>query len=193
MAAFNDYLDLQTAVVEAVKNTAIVDVFPRLTALAEARMSRRLRCGDQMRDTTLTVASGTANLPGDFAEAIGLYDAAGYELVQQPTSATRITDSRGFYSIYGDTLRTQNGTYVLAYYAVIPTITGAPIADNWLLLKYPGLYLYEVAYEAAKYLMDVEQAKSYQQLAAQEYTEAQAFDASQRYSRARVRVQGVTP
>jgi hypothetical protein len=61
------------------------------------------------------------------------------------------------------------------------------------LQKHPGLYLYGVGMEAAKYLRDVEAAQATSALLDMEYTAAAAQDEQGRYSRARVRVAGVTP
>lgn len=44
MTAFTDFLDLQAAVVEHVRDASIADVFPRLVKLAEVTFNRRLRC-----------------------------------------------------------------------------------------------------------------------------------------------------
>ena len=196
MTAFADLLDLRTAVVEQVGRADIVDVFPRLVKLAEANFNRNIRTKAQITTTTLTFASGVAALPADFAEAIGLYNARGYEYVQQPVQATQITDgTRYFYSIAGSniTVNGHDGDLTLQYYATLPTITDSMTDTNWLLTKYPGAYLYGVSLEAAKHLRDAEMAKAYAALLRQELDDLSADDFRVRYARARVRVQGVTP
>lgn len=192
--AFADFLDLQTAVVEHVGNPSIADVFPRLVKLAEVTMNRRLRCREQITTASVVVTSGVGALPSDFQEIIGVYDGAGIEYIAQPLQVLKEAQSRGFYAISGSNIVTKNDeTLTLEYYAKVPTITDSLTDTNWLLQKHPGLYLYAVGAEAAKYLKDVELAQATLALADLEFAAAAAEDAQQRYSRARVRVMGVTP
>lgn len=196
MAAFADLLDLRTAVVEHVGRADIADVFPRLVALAEAAFSRRLRLRDQIATATLTFTGGAAPLPADFAEAIGLYDASGAEYVAQPLQQVKTSGSSAFYAITGAQIVTYSGAgdRTLEYYATIPTLTDGGMTDtNWLLARYPGIYLYGVALEAAKYIKDIDLVQATAQLLAMAYAEAEADDARARYSRARVRLPGVVP
>lgn len=190
--AFADLLDLRTAVVEHVGNPKVADVFGRLVALGEAYLNRELRLSQQMTQTTLTVSGGTATLPADFLEAIGVYNASGVEYVQQTQQASKqITD---FYWIENGAFKTSgvDGSYALAYYAKVPALSTLT-STSWLLTLHPSLYLYTVAYEAAKYLRDVEGASVTKGLRDMELNDARGFDARTRYSRARVRVQGHCP
>lgn len=194
MAAFNDQLDLRTAVVEHVGSADFVDVFPRLVLMAETQINRRLRCREQITSDTLTVASGVAALPDDFAEMIGVYSAAGLEYIAQPLAAVKLSDSQGYYTISGSNLVTVgDGDLAIEYYAKVPTITTSVTTSNWLLESAPGLYLYAVGLEAAKHMRNVELAQATAQLAEMEYKAVISFDNAQRFSRARVRVQGVVP
>lgn len=194
MTAFADFLDLQTAVVEHVGNPSIADVFPRLVKLAEVTFNRRLRCREQITTASVVVTNGTGALPSDFQEIIGVYDGAGIEYIAQPLQVLKEAQSRGYYAISGSNIVTKNDeTLTLEYYAKVPTITDSLTDTNWLLQKHPGLYLYAVGAEAAKYLKDVELAQATLALADMEFAAAAAEDAQQRYSRARVRVMGVTP
>lgn len=192
--AFADFLDLQTAVVEHVGNPSIADVFPRLVKLAEVTMNRRLRCREQITTASVVVTGGVGALPSDFQEIIGVYDGAGIEYIAQPLQVLKEAQSRGYYAISRSNIVTKNDeTLTLEYYAKVPTITDSLTDTNWLLQKHPGLYLYAVGAEAAKYLKDVELAQATLALADLEFAAAAAEDAQQRYSRARVRVMGVTP
>lgn len=193
MAAFSDLLDLRTATIEQVGSPEIADIFPRLVTLAEARFNRELRLRDQITEATLTLASGTAALPSDFLEMIGVYNAAGCEYVQQTLQQNKVMD--GYYAISGGNLirKGYSGDLLAQYYAAIPTITSSMTASNWLLSKYPGIYLYGVAFEAAKSIRDKEMAADMGGLMQGEISEARADDERSRYSRARVRIAGVTP
>lgn len=190
MSAFADLLDLRTAVVEHVRNPGITDVFPRLVALAESRLNRTLRMHDQITSATVTVVSGRAPLPDTFAEMIGLYNGYGCEYVQQSPQ-----HKHGyFYSIQGAEIVASClvGDLKLDFYAVIPPLASMA-TTNWLLSRYPDVYLYAVAFEAAKYTRDVDVASITKGLMDESIAAAKGDDEAARYSRARVRVAGVNP
>lgn len=190
--AFNDLLDLRTAVIEHIGNAGIADVFPRMVSLAESRLNRTLRMRDQITSATVTVIAGRAPLPADFAEALGLFRADGCEYVQQ--SPQHRDRHRHFYSIQGADIVAPNltGDLALDYYAKLPGL--AVMSDtNWLLDKYPDVYLYAVAFEATKYTRDAELAAQTRSLMDDAIMSAKSDDEAARYSRARVRVAGCTP
>jgi hypothetical protein len=191
--AFTDYLDLRTAVLEMAGRTDVTDVFDRFTKLAEARFNRLIRCRDQITDATVSVTSGVGALPSDFREMIGVYDASGFEFVAQPAQANKVTNY-SFYSIEGGNLVATDRDYSVQYYAAIPTLTTSLTTTNWLLAKYPEVYLYGVAAEVAKYPpINAELVPAFEQYRDAAIIDANADDHRQRYSRARVRVAGVTP
>lgn len=192
--AFADFIDLQTAVVEHVRNPSIADVFPRLVRLAEVTFNRRLRCREQITTATLTVTGGAAALPGDYAALLGVFDASGVELIQQPVQALQEQQTRGYYGLSGSNVIAKNDEVLtLIYYAKVPTITDSLTDTNWLLQKHPGVYLYGVGMEAAKYLRDAETAQATMPFLDMEIDAANGQDAQERYGRVRVRVAGVTP
>jgi hypothetical protein len=201
MTAFTDALDLRTAVVEHVRRPDITDVWTRLVLLAEVGFNRKLRCREQVTRTTLTLASGSVALPSDFAELIGVYNANGQEYIQQPLQMVKETNPGGmyganaYYAISGNALVSNgaSGDRDVEYYAKVPTLSTSLTTSNWLLQKHPGLYLYGVALEAAKYMRDVELAQATKQLLDMEYHDVQADDDNARYSRARIRISGATP
>jgi len=194
LTAFSDFIDLQTAVVEHVRNPSIADVFPRLVRLAEVTFNRRLRCREQITTATLTVTGGAAALPGDYAALLGVFDAAGVELIQQPVQALQEQQTRGYYGLSGSNVIAKNDEVLtLIYYAKVPTITDSLTDTNWLLQKHPGVYLYGVGLEAAKYLRDAETAQATMPFLDMEIDAANGQDAQERYGRVRVRVAGVTP
>ena len=194
MTAFADHLDLRTAVLEMVGRTDIVDVFPRLLKLAEAYLNRQLRLRDQIASANLTVATRIAPLPADFLEVIALYDSTQVELIAQPLHALEdVCPARTFYAIDGTNIRATDGEVKLDYYARIPTIADAITDSNWLLQKYPSVYLYAVGLEAVKYIRDIEAIPGMKRMVEDELGEAFADDERARYSGARVRVGGVTP
>jgi len=195
MSVFADYLDLRTAVLEDVGRPDMADVFDRLTGLAETRLNRDLRMVEQITDTTVVFTAGAAALPSDYAAAIGLYDGMGREYVMQPSQPVKVQGQTGYFSVEGSNLIAPGlaGELVFQYYAKIPTLTASMATTNWILQKYPALYLYAVGFEAAKHIRDAELAASSKGLYDMELADARGDDRGARYSRARVRVQGVTP
>lgn len=196
MAAYADFLDLRTEVVEYIGDPSIVDVFPRLVALAETSLNRILRCREQISSTTLTFSSGSASLPADFLEAIGLYNASGYEYVQQPPQELRYTgNSRSWFTVLASTIKITDtdGDRLLEYYAEIPSVGDSMTDSNWLLQKHPSVYMWAVSLEAAKWKKDDALEQRIAPKLAAEIAAVNGQDFSERYSRARVRVAGPTP
>jgi len=192
MAAFNDLLDLRTAVIEHVGNADIADVFPRLVGMAESRLNRTLRLRDQITDATVTMTLGRGPLPADFAEALGLFRVDGLEYVQQ--SPQHRDRHNHYYSIQGSEIVAPliEGIATLSYYATLPPLATMS-STNWMLARYPDLYLYAVGFEAAKYIRNAELAVQTKTLMDDAYYMARADDEAARYSRARVRVAGCNP
>lgn len=191
--AFADLLDLRTAVLEQVGRTDLADIFTRLVKLAETGLNRRLRMRDQFTETTLTLASGTVALPSDFLEAIAVYDSQSREYIASPVQTAAANACR--YAIEGSnlTIYRLSGNVTLQYYAKLPTITDSMTDTNWLLQKYPDVYLYSVSCEALKHVRDVDSVVAAKSLADAAIAEAMADDQRAKYARARVRVRGCTP
>lgn len=179
--AFADYLDLRTAVIEAVGRTDIAEHFDRITKLAENWLSRNLRMQQQITETTLTLTGGTATLPTDYVESIAAYDSTGTELNQNTLQ-----------DIEADT-STFEGNVKFQYYAAIPTLTTSMTTTNWLLAAYPDVYLYAVGYQAALDIRDAEMAQAMRVLRDDAVFDARTSDHRSRYGRTRVRVKGPTP
>jgi Tol biopolymer transport system component len=190
MSVFADLLDLRTAVIEQVGRPDIADVFPRFVAMAESRLNRSLRMREQISNAVIAFYDGTGSLPDDFSEMIGLFAPNGAEYVQQsPQHMTGYT-----YSVRSGLIVSPliSGDATALYYATIPALE-AMTDSNWLLERYPDIYLYSVAFEAAKHGRDKEMAGDMRGLMDEAIATAKADDDTARYSRARVRVAGCTP
>lgn len=168
---FADALDLRTAVVETVGNASIADVWPRIVALAELKLNQKLRTRYQLTEAALTLPSA---LPADYLETAGYYQ-----------NGKRVT-----WSITNDLTA---GDYTLSYYASIPTIANSLTATNWLLQRYPDVYLYSVAVEAAKHLRDLDAVGALQALMDRAVMDLFIDDERARYGGAVIRVKGATP
>lgn len=198
MAAFADLLDLKVAVVGVLRRDDFSDWFPQIVQLAESWMNQNLRTREQITAATLTVTSGSATLPTDFVEMIGVFDAAGNEYPAQPVQNAKTSGQTNYWTVNGTTFFTTgaDGSRSIQYYAAVPTLilASAPYQQtNWALSRFPALYLYAVATEAARWVRDAEMAMALEQSRDRELSAAKAADFSARYARARVRVAGCTP
>lgn len=159
MAVFADYLDLRVAVAEHVGNRNITDVMSRLTQSAEALLNQKLRAREQITAATLTFTTGEAPLPADYLEMIAVYDSFHRPLIQGTLmDVKRVCSEYWRYAIDGSNIIIYgiSGTRDVEYYAALPTLTASVSTTNWLLAKYPHVYLYAVGLEAAKFLRDAE-------------------------------------
>ncbi|WP_454917431.1 phage adaptor protein [Xanthobacter sediminis] len=178
MSAFQNIIDLRFAVSDHVGNRAISDVFPRLVEMAETDLNTRLRTRWQIRDATLTFEGGEAMLPPDFLELIRVQGRGPGDF--QVTSWSIAMPGR-------------KGAVEAQYYARIPSLTNSPTASNWLLQRYPSVYLYGVALEAAKFLRDADLSAATASLYGDALRQLTVDDARARWSAATVRVKGPTP
>ena len=178
MSAFQNIIDLRFAVSDTVGNRTISDVFPRLVSLAENDINTRLRTRWQIRDTVLTFDASEAALPPDFLDMIRIKGCGAGEY--QVTS-------------WAIVMPRAQGDRDAQYYARIPTLTCSPTACNWLLQRYPNVYLYGVALEAAKFLKDVDLATTTAGLYGDALRQLQIDDERARYSISKTRVRGLTP
>lgn len=196
MAAFADVLDLKFAVADHVGNRSISDVWPRLLQMAETQLNQHLRTLWQVTSDTLTFTDGEADLPADFLEMIDAYGPVGYRMHAGLRSDTRRPGtSYSTYSIGSGKMfiRGFSGDKDILYYAAIPTLTDSGNDPNWLLTKYPDVYLYAVGLQAAKHLKDVELAQATDQLLGFALQAVKIDDERQRWANGVVRVQAQTP
>lgn len=196
MSAFADYLDLRFAVADQVGNRNLSDVMPRLVQLAEASLNEELRTRHQITPDTLTFADGVATLPTDFLEILHVFGLNGKQLrASTLADAKRPGSVWSRYSIDGTNIYLSgfSGDRDIEYYAALPTLTASPTTTNWLLSKYPKVYLYAVSKEAAKYLRDAEGAAAMDTLLSESMAGLKANDEKARWANSTVRVQGLTP
>lgn len=196
MAAFSNIIDLRFAVGDYVGGRPISDVFPRLVEMIEAEINRDVRVRQQIAATTLTFDEGVAPLPPDFLEILHVYGPCGYQM-RAGTQADFLRPGSGYHQYEigprDITVRGFTGDKDIQYYARIPSLTRDATCCNWLLSRYPGVYLYGVAREAAKHLRDADLALAAQALFEQEIRSLRIDDERARWSGAVVRTQGLTP
>lgn len=197
MAVLADYLDLRLAVADHVGNREIADVLPRLVRQAEGRLNQTLRLRWQIASAQLAFMAGLAPLPADYLEMLNVWAAPA-----QPMRAGTLADVAGpcsqwdAFAIDGANVRIyglDGVTRACDYYAALPTLTAGPTASNWLLERYPDVYLYAVALAAATHLRDAELVQATQPLLAAAMEAMASDDERARWSQAVVRPRMVTP
>lgn len=182
MPVFADTLDLKTAVGDHVGNRSISDVWSRMVQMAEMDLNAKLRTRDQLTDITLYFDSGLSPLPGDFLEVASFPDHCGHD-----------TYPRYHLDGFAITIDGFTGEKAFRYYAALPTLSRSLSACNWLLSRFPTVYLYGVGLQAAKHLKDVDLAQATDQLYGYALQSMRMSDERSRWANKAVRVQGCTP
>lgn len=196
MAAFQNIIDLRFAVSDHVSNRNISDVFPRLVEMTEAELNRDLRTRHQITDATLTFDEGVSPLPSDFLEILHVYGQCGYQMrAGSQADYVRPGSGWGQYEIgpYNITVNGFSGEKDIQYFAKIQSLTRDSTSNNWLLSKYPGVYLYGVGLWAAKHLRDAELAAATRALFDAELRALKIDDDRARWANATVQPQGLKP
>jgi hypothetical protein len=184
-----NYSELQTSVASWLNKSNATAVIPNFVSLAEAEFNRRIRVAQNEDSTALSITSGVATLPADFAEVRALSDTQGeVEYMAPPRYRTfeDTTQQRRVYTIVNDQIRTstQYGPLTLDYYTTIPPL--ATNTTNWLLTRHPNLYLFLTLYYGAIWLKDSAAASQYQAQSESEFAKL-AIDDGNRAGSVRMR------
>lgn len=161
--AITNYNELKTAIASWANHSNLSASLSDFVTLAEADMKVRARLTQWDTETSLTVTSGSANLPADFAAAISVQ--FGDQLTDLEYMTPRQLKDRGYleasgdpvaYSIIGSTLMvapSASGTAALLYTARFTSLSDAA-PTNSLLSLFPDAYLYGSLVHAAIFLRD---------------------------------------
>ncbi|WP_337267515.1 phage adaptor protein [Oryzifoliimicrobium ureilyticus] len=200
MSAISDYASLLVDAGEYANANDMTHVFPRLLALAEAKMNRALRVGAMEKTASVALTGGEGALPDDFLEARLVNDAAGRELNAWPLPElmTRYRHAGGCpqgYAVTGSTIKVrpfQDGTLTLTYYAALPPLSPqTPV--NWLLQAAPDAYLYGLVEEIAIWKHDPQALAAASSLSEAALSGLALQDQRARWGNGQVVVQGITP
>lgn len=175
--ALANYAELQTALTDWADGRGDTSgILDDAVRLAESHFNLELRCRQMLTSTDLTPSSGAVTLPSDL---VGIYS------VIEKASPRRVLDyygKEGFdtnfdttvsglacaYTIVGSTLSMAprpSNDIELTYYQEVPSLETN--STNWLMTKYPGLYLEACQMEIYRYLkMDMDLQISSQRVAA---------------------------
>lgn len=196
----SDYGSLLLDVSEYSGKPDIAHVFQRLISLAEAKLNRVLRVAEMETLGSVTLATGEGALPDDFLEMISLIGPNSYQVnaVSQAELYQRFQNYGGTpfgYSITGSaiTLRpTTDGVASILYYAKIPPLTVAS-PTNWLLQKYPDIYLYALLEEVGIMSRDAEVTQAMSGMKDAAVQGLRINDERARWSNSKVVVRGLNP
>lgn len=175
--------------------------------LAEGDFNRVFRVREMETYATLSPdANGEASLPSDYLQwrTVTAQTSPRSELQFVPPSylddqyPDRAAGYPRFFTIYGSTmlvLPLTESDIRLDYYETIPALSDAQ-TTNWLLTKYPNVYLYQCLKHAAVFLNTPSassQAQTYGALANAAIDALMRDDERARYTRTTMRVSGPTP
>lgn len=168
--SISTYAELQTAVANWLNRGDLTTVIPDLIRLAESNFNRKLRTRDMLTRSTATISQQFTSLPSDFRELenIQINTSRPYPLhFRSPGDLDKdrqemypVAGEPRAYTILGSNLEvapTPDTSYTaeIAYYAAIPALSSTQ-TTNWLLTKYPDLYLYGALMHSAPFLRDDE-------------------------------------
>lgn len=176
--AITNYSALVSTVSDYMSRTDLAGVIPSFVRLAEGRFNRDIRAPDMITTYTATLSSSGLQLPGDYLEWMSVVwqgertvnlrfvrpDSEEWQFRYRPNG------DPAFFTIM-DEMRIRPyvpGTATLTYYRTISPLED--VSTNWLLTKFPDLYLYATLSEAYAYQKDEERASAYSNLAKREYT-----------------------
>jgi hypothetical protein len=159
------YSELKTAVANWLARSDLTDYIPDFITLFEAVANRRLRVRQMETTTTLTTSSGSVALPSDFQTWRRMGFASGsrtseveyvtpnYLYSAYPTSTA---DTPKLWTIVGSNIITRPyddtaSALTLDYYQTITALSDAA-PTNWLLTKWPDVYLFGALAEASGFI-----------------------------------------
>jgi hypothetical protein len=179
------YDGLKEAIADALMRDDLTSQIPLFIKMCEASNARNLRVSQMEAIATATMLDGEVALPSDFIEVI---DLRGDNLYESWTPISPYQAQRDYptgagitarYGIIGNTLRTYpsggDDDVVLTYYAR-PAALDAGNPTNWLLTKYPDVYLYGSLKHSAPWLEDDNRIQVWESLYQQALTEVRKTD-----------------
>ena len=165
--ALDSFSNLKAAVQNWMDRSDVAGQAEDFITLAEGHFNLELRTREMVTESTgNTPTSGAITLPTDFLQTVRVVadTSPPRELSYIPPQvASRNYDNTAGlpseYTIIGSSLKTyplSTQDIDLVYYQSIPALTDSN-TSNWLLAKYPNLYLTACLMEAARYFRDEEE------------------------------------
>jgi hypothetical protein len=167
--ALTTYTGLNDAVADWLNRADLASRIPDFIELATARISRdmaRIRHPRAIARATATVTSNYAPLPANYIAMYQLMDQDNAVVLEYVTpdqsrellADTGVTAGAFYFTILGNTIRVIPPPSTTApnaldqwYYAKVPALSES-VQENWVLTRYPDLYLYGSLVHSAPYL-----------------------------------------
>jgi hypothetical protein len=167
---------------------------PTFIALAEERFNRELRVRWMEASATIAVTDGEGDLPEDYLAYRNVYAGPCKLESVEPTWFTQTGCTIGpYFSVSGAKIKVHApGTVVLDYYQRIPAL-GGDNQTNWLLDRYPSLYLYGALFESAPFMADDTRANTWGTFFDKAMDGLVSEDGGAKYANVQARVSGPTP
>ena len=144
--------------------TSYLDTFIDNT---EAKMNRKLRMSEQETSTSIAVTTSDVTLPTDFLEVQEIHVSSSPDAVleyltpfQYKSKDSTETGTPRFYTVMDDTIKVypvSSCTVVLHYYKSITALDDTN-TTNFVITRFPELYLHGTLYEAGLYMQDANMA-----------------------------------
>lgn len=168
------FTELQTAIGDYLARADLTAKIPDFITLAEAHFNREIRTREMTGAVGLTLVNGVATLPTDFLEWVNVQwigvRSRDLRYAEPDSEAWRFryrpNGDPSMFGIFGSVVSIRPilaGNIVLTYYQQLSTITINN--GNWLLTKYPDLYVYRTLAEAYLYQKDSKKAAEFIALA----------------------------
>lgn len=154
------YAELLTGVANWLDRSDLTARIPEFIALAEAEFNRRLRTIEMEATATTTLTSDSVVVPADF---LGLRSIKIDNTILEYAPPSEIYDDEttGGYPTRYTVVDGQfvfrpaptSGDVEISYYASIPALTSLA-TTNWLMTRYPDLYLFATCAQAEFYVVN---------------------------------------
>lgn len=169
------FAELKSAIGDWLNRDDLTAVIPSFISLAEARINRDLRHYDMETRSTANLTGRYLALPSDWIETVRVHLTAtgqpDLELISQNDMAQKRGNSEDtagrprFYAVTAGQLEvypTPDETYEveIVYVARVAALSDSN-PGNWLLSKYPDVYLYGALVHSAPYLVDDQRAQTW--------------------------------
>ncbi len=129
--------------------------------LAESRINRDIRVSDMEKELSGDMDDFDIELPSDYRQIKSVIVDGQY--LQYLSPPLGLQGEHCGYTQIGNKLRLfiQGGNqYRIIYYASVPSLSD-DVQENWLLSKYPEVYLYATLLESAPYIKDDARAQTW--------------------------------
>jgi hypothetical protein len=168
------YTELQNELADWLHRTDLTAKLPTFIQLAEAKLASNIKSRKLEAATTLTTLNGTATLPVDYdsLKSIQVDGAPNSVLSLLPVTKLLKYNSNNdvatpqFFAIQQDSIifsptPTDDTLIDIVYYKTLAKLSGTN-PTNWVLDKFPYVYLYGSLIEACVYINDPDQIQFYQ-------------------------------